>query len=121
MRRLASVLLLLVSTNAWATKVCYVDFQTAVTSTDEGKAAQKKIDTMYAARKSELEKMQSDLQKHIQDYQSRSLILAADAKAQEEQKLGLEQDNFQKTYQQYQDEMQQTYQQLLGDLDEKMR
>ena len=79
MRRALAVVLLLVSTNAWATKICYVDFQKAVTDTQEGQAAQKRIDTMYSSRKAELERMQADLEKAIADYQGRALILSNDA------------------------------------------
>jgi Skp family chaperone for outer membrane proteins len=113
--------LLFAAPPAFATKVCGVDFQKAVTETQEGKAAQTKIDSMYATRKGELERMQAELEKAIKDYQGRSMILAPDARAQEEQKLGLQQQTFERTYMQYQQEMQQTYGNLLGDLDEKMR
>jgi Skp family chaperone for outer membrane proteins len=106
---------------AHASKICGVDFQKAVTETVEGKAAQSKIDAMYGTRKSELERMQSELEKAIKDYQGRSMILAPDARAAEEQKLGLQQQTFERTYMQYQQEMQQTYTNMLGDLDQKMR
>lgn len=109
------------STPAWAMKLCAIDFQKAVTDTAEGKSAQTKIDSMYASRKGELERMQNELEKAVQDYQSRSMILTGDAKAQAEQKLALQQRTFEQTYMQYQNEMQQTYMSLLGDLDEKMR
>ena len=75
--------LLLTSSPAWALKLCLIDFQTAVTATAEGKAAQTKIDSMYSSRKSELERMQTELEKAIQDYQSRAMILSAEAKAGE--------------------------------------
>ena len=121
MRRAFAAVLLLVSSNAWATKICFVDFQKAVTDTQEGQAAQKKIDSMYSSRKGELERMQAELEKAIQDYQGRALILSQEAKQAEEQKLGLQEQTFQRTYMQYQQEMQQTYATLLGDLDEKMK
>lgn len=113
--------MLLSSTPAWALKLCVIDFQTAVTETAEGKSAQTKIDAMYSSRKGELERMQKELEKAVQDYQGRAMILSAEAKATEEQKLGLQQRTFEQTYQNYQNEMQQTYMGLLGDLDEKMR
>lgn len=122
MRTLAAALLLGLSTPALAAgKICVVDFQQAVTDTQEGKAAQTRIDTMYATRKSELERMQAELEKAIKDYQGRAMILSPEARTQEEQKLGLQQQTFERTYMQYQQEMQQTYGTLLGDLDEKMR
>ena len=71
-------------------------------------------DILYTVERAKLEKA-------IKDYQGRSMILAPDARAQEEQKLGLQQQTFERTYMQYQQEMQQTYGNLLGDLDEKMR
>lgn len=106
---------------AMANKLCVVDFQTAVTETQEGKSAQKKIDAMYSSRKDELARMQSELEKAIADLQSRAMILSPEARAEEEQKLSLRQRTFEQTYMQYQNEMQQTYFGLLGDLDEKMR
>jgi Skp family chaperone for outer membrane proteins len=120
-RGVVAAALLAVSSPAWALKMCLIDFQTAVTETAEGKAAQSKIDTMYSSRKGELERMQNELEKAIQDYQSRSMILSAEAKAADEQKLALQQRTFEQTYMNYQNEMQQTYMGLLGDLDEKMR
>ncbi|MEZ4239544.1 MAG: OmpH family outer membrane protein [Myxococcota bacterium] len=122
MRRLVMMgLLSLAAAPAYAGKLCMIDFQTAVTDTAEGKAAQTKIDSMYSSRRGELERMQADLEKAAQDYQSRSMILTGDAKAQAEQKLALQQRTFEQTYMQYQNEMQQTYMSLLGDLDDKMR
>ncbi len=122
MRTLAAALLLGLSAPAFAAgKICVVDFQQAVTDTQEGKSAQTRIDSMYATRKGELERMQADLEKAIKDYQGRAMILSPEARQQEEQKLGLQQQTFERTYMQYQQEMQQTYGTLLGDLDEKMR
>ncbi|MBX2800953.1 MAG: OmpH family outer membrane protein [Myxococcales bacterium] len=106
---------------AYANKICIVDFQTAVTSTKEGQSAQSKIDKMYSSRKGELERMQQELEKAIADFQSRAMILSADARAEEEQKLAQRQAAFQQTYMQAQTEMQETYMNLLGDLDKKMR
>ncbi len=106
---------------AFAQKICIVDFQRAVTETAEGKAAQTKIDSMYATRKAELERMQTELQKAVTDYQKRQAILSNEARAAEEQKLALQQRTFEQTYVQFQEEMQQTYVGMLGDLDAKMR
>jgi Skp family chaperone for outer membrane proteins len=122
MRRLVVMgFLLIAASPAHAVKLCMIDFQSAVTETAEGKSAQTKIDAMYSTRRGELERMQADLEKAIQDYQSRSMILTGDAKAQAEQKLALQQQTFERTYMTYQNEMQQMYMSLLGDLDEKMR
>lgn len=117
----AMILALAWSSPAWALKLCAIDFQQAMLQTTEGKSAQTKIETMYAARKAELDRMQKDLEKAIADYQGRAMILSADAKAAEEQKLALQQQNFEQIYLKYQNEMQNTQMQLLGDLDDKMR
>ena len=106
---------------AFAEKLCTIDFQKAVTDTAEGKAAQAKIDNMYATRKGELERMQTELQKAVEDYQKRAAILSNEARTAEEQKLALQQRTFEQTYMQFQDEMQQTYTSMLGELDGKMR
>jgi outer membrane protein len=106
---------------AFAEKLCTIDFQRAVTDTAEGKAAQSKIDNMYATRKGELERMQGELQKAVDDYQKRAAILSNEARAAEEQKLALQQRTFEQTYMQFQEEMQQTYTSMLGELDGKMR
>ena len=122
MRRLVVMgVLLAAGTTARAEKLCMIDFQTAVTDTAEGKSAQSKIDTMYSSRRSELERMQGELEKAMADYQKRAMILTGDAKAKAEQELALQQRTFEQTYMQYQNEMQQTYMGLLGDLDQKMR
>ncbi len=121
LRTLVCVGCMVAATPTWAATVCTVDFQEAVTDTEEGKSAQTKIDTMYSARKSELERMQTDLEKAITDFNGRAMILSEQARGEEEQKLSLKQRTFEQTYMQYQQEMQQTYAGLLGDLDLKIR
>lgn len=121
MRPLVIAALLMASSPAWALKICAADFQKAVEDTTQGKAASTKIESMYGARKAELEKMQAALDKAIQDYQSRQLILSADAKAAEQQKLAQQDQAFQQKYMQYQNEMQQEYVTALQSLGEKMR
>ena len=112
---------LLVSFPAFAGKIAVVDFQRAVTETTEGKAAQERLDTMYSSRKAEIDKLRTDLEKDITDYQSRALILSDEARAQAERDLASKQQRYEGLYMQYQQEMQQTYFTLLSDLDEKMR
>jgi outer membrane protein len=115
------VVMLLVATPAWAYKVAVVDFQRAVTETTEGKAAQQRLDQMYATRKAEIDKLRTELEKELKDYQSRSLILSEDARMQAERDLMAKQQRFEQTYGQYTQEMQETYFMLLQGLDEKMR
>lgn len=100
---------------------CIVDFQTAVTETEEGKAAQKRIDTMLESRRNEVARMQTELEQEMKDLQSRAMILSDDARAEAEQALMTKQARFQQTAMQYETELGQTYQVLLSELDQKMR
>jgi len=106
---------------ASAATLCTVDFQKAVTETNEGKTAQSKIDTMFKARQDEVERMQVEFETSVADFQKRAMMLAADARTEQEQKLMLQQRTLQQTAMQYEQEMQQTYMGMLGDLDQKMR
>lgn len=121
LRALIACFVLLAATPAFAGPIAVVDFQRAVTETDQGKAAQKKIDDMYESRRGEIERMQSDLEKQIQDFQARAMILSDQARAEQEQQLMLKQQQFQKRSMQYEVELQQTYSTLLAELDQKMR
>ncbi len=120
-RMMVCAALLLVGTPAMANKICVVDFQKAVTETNEGKSAQKRLDSMYASKRGELERMQGDLQKSAADLQSRRSILSPDALQKEEQALYVKQAEFEQTYMRFQEEFQATYSGMLGDLDAKMR
>ena len=115
------ILLLFCASPALAGGIAIVDFQRAVTDTREGKEAQSKLDSMYSQKKSEIERMRSDLESSIKDYQSRANILTPDARMSAEQDLMEKQRRYEATYMQYQGEMQQTYMTLLQGLDEKMR
>jgi outer membrane protein len=106
---------------AFAQNIAVVDFQRAVTETNEGKAAQTKIDTMYTTRRGEIERRTKDLERDIQDYQARRPILSEQARAEEEQKLGIRQQQLAQDTMQYEQELQQTYGQLLETLGTKMR
>jgi regulator of protease activity HflC (stomatin/prohibitin superfamily) len=64
-----------------------VDFQRAVNETTEGKGAQERLDTMYSSRKAELERMKSELEREIEDFEARALILSDSARREAEQKL----------------------------------
>jgi len=112
---------LMASSIAHAGGIAVVDFERAVQETNEGKAAQARLDTMYASRKAEVERMRDEYQKMVEDYQSRALVLSEDARRQAEGDLVRKQQGFEAKYGQYQQEMQQTYMDLLSDLDKKMR
>ena len=113
--------LLVLPATASATKCGVVDFERAVNGTEEGKNAQKRLDTMYSSRKDELERMQTELEAELEDFQARAMILSEDARSEAEKSLMQKQQAFQGKYQQYQGEMQQQYMMMLQDLDTKMR
>ncbi len=119
--RFALLFSLFIATPAWAGKTAVVDFQRAVMETTEGKAAQERLDSMYSTRKAEIDKLRKQLEKELEDYQSKALILSEDSREATEKDLMAKQQKFETLYGQYQTEMQQTYYTLLSDLDEKMR
>jgi len=120
-RTLTAAALLMLAPVAQAGSLCTVDFQKAVTETNEGKSAQTKIDGLFKSRQDELLKMQTQFEQKVNDFQKRAAMLAADARAAEEQQLMAQQAQLQQTAMQYEQEMQQTYMSMLGDLDQKMR
>jgi outer membrane protein len=80
-----------------------------------------KIDGMFKSRQDEIAKMEADFQKTVADFQNRAPMLAAEARAAEENKLMGQQRSLQQTAMQYEQEMQQQYMAMLGELDVKMR
>jgi outer membrane protein len=121
LRTVLFLFLMLAAAPAHALTVAIVDFERAVNETTEGKAAQQRLDTMYASRKAEIDKMRVDFEKQADDFQAKALILSDAARAEAEKDLIRKQQAFEMKYMQYQQEMQQTYLTLLSDLDEKMR
>lgn len=120
-RFLALSFTLLLSTQALAGGIAVIDFQRAVNETNEGKAAQTKLDTMYASKKTEIETKQKELETEIKDFESRAMILSEAARNEARDKLVQKQAAFQQLYMQYEGEMQQTYMTMLQELDQKMR
>jgi outer membrane protein len=116
-----SIAFCLLSMPAFAGKIAVVDFQRAVQETTEGKAAQTKLDSMYASRKTEIEKMKKDFDAQVADFKAKELILNDEAKAKAARALSEKQASYQKISMQYEQEMQETYYSLLADLDEKIR
>ena len=122
MFRLFVIMFGLIAANpVFAGGIAVVDFQRAVNETEEGKAAQGQLDAMYGSRKTEIERLQKELEAEVKEYQAKLMILSEDARAELEQALMIKQQRFEATYSQYQQEMQQTYYGLLQDLDQKMR
>lgn len=120
-RFLALTFTLFLSTQALAGGIAVIDFQRAVNETNEGKAAQTKLDSMYSAKKTEIETKQKQLETEIKDFESRAMILSESARNDARDQLVQKQAAFQQLYMQYEGEMQQTYMTMLQELDQKMR
>jgi len=73
--------------SAQALKVGVVDFTRAINETNEGKAAQSRLDSMVAGKKAELEQMEASLQALAQEYQAKAPTLSAEARQGYEQRL----------------------------------
>ena len=54
---------------AFAGGIGVVDFQKAINEVKEGKAAKSKIDSMFASKRSELQKQEQDLKNKFETYQ----------------------------------------------------
>jgi Skp family chaperone for outer membrane proteins len=120
-RRLVLALGLFASTSAFAEpKLCVADAESAINDTEEGKAAQKKLEGMYATKQADLERRQKALEAEFADYQSRALILSDDARAAAEQALMQKQDELQRAAMQAESDMQNTYAGLLDTLEGKL-
>ena len=70
-------------------KICVVDAEGAINATEEGKAAQAQLKAAYAEKEAEIEKMHNSLQRELEDYQQRRMILSDEMRAQEEQQLAV--------------------------------
>ena len=73
-RVFSAVALLSLAPVAQAGSMCTVDFQKAVTETNEGKSAQSKIDGLFKSRQDELVKMQTDFEQQVADFQKRATM-----------------------------------------------
>jgi outer membrane protein len=90
-------------------KLGTVDYSRAIQEIEEGKAAQQRLDTMYAGKRAELEQMELNLQSLMQEYQSKQAVLSDTAKMEYEQRLYNLQVEYQQGYTAAEMEMQQAY------------
>ena len=72
---------------AQSAKIGVVDFTRAINETNEGKAAQTRLDSMVAGKKAELEQMEASLQALAAEYQAKGPTLSAEARQGYEQRL----------------------------------
>ncbi len=73
--------------SAQTMKVGVVDFTRAINETNEGKAAQARLDSMVAGKKAELEQMEASLKALADEYQTKGPTLSEEARKGYEQRL----------------------------------
>ena len=69
------------------TKIGVVDFTRAINETNEGRAAQARLDSMVNGKKAELEQMEASLQAMATEYQEKVPTLSTEARQGYEQRL----------------------------------
>jgi outer membrane protein len=121
MRLIAVLIALSLATPALAGAIAIVDFQRAVNETHEGKNAQQKLESGYAARKGQIEKQRLELEGSIREYETKKLILNEEARRAVETDIMTRQQRLQQDLVRYEQEMQQQYMNLVQQLDTKMR
>jgi len=112
---------LLVTFPAQAAKIAVVDFQRAVIETNEGKAATARIETMYQNRIAEMTRVENEIKKDYEDYQSRAMILSPEAQQDAQMQIRAKEQRYLEMQAQYQQELQQAQGQALMDLSEKIK
>jgi outer membrane protein len=106
---------------AHAGKIGVVDFQRAVAETNEGKAATARIETMYQNRIAEMTRVENELKKEYEDYQSRAMILSPEAQQDAQNQIRAKEGRYMEMQSQYQQELQQAQGQALTELSEKIK
>jgi outer membrane protein len=117
---LSALLFAALPASAAELKICVVDPEEAINQTVEGKGAQTKLETMFAAREAEIEKKKKALEKEFQDYESRQAILSDEARRAAEEGLLAKREELQAFVYQAEQEMQSTYMSLLQGMEEKL-
>lgn len=120
--RLLIVVSFLVSLPALATfKIAYVDLQKALQSVDAGKTAKASLETDVAAKRAELEKIQSQLQKEAEQFEKKVAIMNDSAKAAKQAELQKKFVEFQKNAAETQMELQKRERELTKPLLDELR
>ena len=106
---------------AWADGIGIVDFQKAINEVKEGQAAKKKIDSMYANKRSTLQQQEKDLKSKVDNYQKQKSLLSPSAQQEQEQALMQMQMQLQQAVMQSEQEVQQIYAKEMEALITKMK
>ncbi len=113
--------MLLLALPASAQTLAVVDFNVAAERTVEGKKATDKFEALYTSRQTELQKLQQEFEKGVQEYQNSQMIMSPEARAQREQELGMQQAQLQQSAMEAEQELSQLQMQMTTQLSEKMR
>jgi outer membrane protein len=106
---------------AWAGGIGVVDFQKAINEVKEGKAAKSKIDSMFANKRTTLQKQEQDLKTKFETYQKQKSLLSPAVQQEQEQALMQMQMQLQQAVMQSEQEVQQIYAQEMEALITKMK
>ena len=101
-------------------KVCVLDSNKAINETDEGRSAQTRLESMYAAKQKEIDAQQTALEREFADYEARRAILSEQARRDQERALTEKRAAFQEMVMKSEEEMQTTYSSLLEGMSEKL-
>ena len=101
--------------------VATVDFQRALNEVGEGAQARARLESMYADRKTAIERTRRDLESRMADLDKQKLVLSDAARRQKEEELTQMQAQFQATAQRAEQEMQQAYYGAMETLVDKMK
>ena len=111
----------LITSPSWAGGIAVVDYQKALTETNEGKKAIAELEKSNQTKTTELENMRNEIQQEMQELQLSAGILDSTVAAQRQQRINEKAANLERTYMMYQGEMQQQQAAVLQKLDRKMR
>lgn len=102
-------------------KIATVDFQRALNETTEGKNATTRLQGMFNERKAALDKLKTQFDTAMADYQKQQMVLGEDARKAKEEQLNNLYMQFQQAQQQYEGEFQNAYNQAMQTLIEKLK
>ncbi len=104
-----------------AFKVAYVDLQKALQSVDAGKTAKANLEKEVTAKRAELEKLQTSLQKEAEAFEKKSAIMNDTTKAAKQAELQKRFAEFQKNAAESQMELQKKERELTKPLIDELR
>lgn len=116
----ALALTLLPATAMADQKICIVDAEGALNATEEGKAAQGRLESMQTAKQADIQRQGAEFQKEVEDFQARASIMSDTMRAQTEEQLAQKQAQLQQMVMAAEQEMQQAYMQALAGLETKL-